>query len=147
MNEILEIVPGKSIGPYRLGMSRQEVWAQYRYPIICFYKTDESIYRTDDIEILGIHVHYDENEKCDFIEAWAQVQHNKPILKIKNVSLNGQNMGDIQTLCEMLPFNFEKYDSGFESRDTGIGFYCHEYESEESLLDGVYVMNNKENNS
>ncbi len=63
MNEILEIVPGKSIGPYQLGMSRQEVWGQYRYPITCFYKTDESIHRTDDIESLGIHIHYDKRRK------------------------------------------------------------------------------------
>ncbi len=128
-------------------MTRKEVWVQYRYPITCFYKTEESIHRTDDIELLGIHVHYDENEKCNFIEAWTEVQYNKPILKIDEVSLNGQDMGDIQTFCEMLPFNFEKYDSGFESREKGVGFYCHDYESEDSLIDGIYVMYPNEKSS
>lgn len=140
MNENLEIIPGKSIGSYQLGMSRQDVWAQNRHPVTCFYKTEKSIQRTDDIELLGIHVHYDENEKCNFIEAWTQVQYNKPVLKIKGISLNGQSMGDIHSLSEVLPFSFEKSDSGFESSEAGIGFYCHNYESEDSLLDGVYII-------
>jgi hypothetical protein len=147
MNENLEIMPGKSIGTYRLGMSRQDVWAQNRCPITCFYKTETSIQRTDDIELLGIHVHYDENEKCNLIEAWTQVQYNKSLLMIEAISLNGQSMGDIQSLCEMLPFNFDKLDSGFESNEAGIGFYCHDYESEDSLLDGVYIMYPSEKNS
>jgi len=82
MKENLEIIPGKSIGSYQLGMSRQDVWAQNRYPVTCFYKTEKSFQRNDDIELLGIHVHYNENEKCNFIEAWTQVQHNKLVLKI-----------------------------------------------------------------
>ena len=61
------------------------------------------------------------------------------MLKIGDVVLNGQNMGDIKILCEKLPYTFQKSDSGFESIDKRIGFYCHEYESEDSLLDGVYV--------
>jgi hypothetical protein len=56
-------------------------------------------------------------------------------------------MGDIQSLCEVLPFRFEKSDSGLESSEAGIGFYCHDYESDDSLLDGVYIMYPNEKNS
>ncbi len=140
MSEILEIVPGKSIGPYRLGMSRQEVWSQNRYPINCFYKSKKSIYRTDNIKLLGIYIFYDENERCNFIEASTRVQHNDPVLTIKDISLKKQNMADIQALCEMLSPTFTKNTYGFESKKIGLGFYCHNYENEESPLDGVSVM-------
>ena len=139
MNETLNIQVGHSIGPYLLGMARNEVWSQFRYPITSFYKTNESKYRTDDISLLGIHVHYNENEKSEFIEAWTSVQYNTPKLIIEGVLLNGQSMKDIKALCELLPYTFEPNDCGYHSKE-GIGFYCHNFDSEDSFLDGVYIQ-------
>lgn len=139
-NGILEIMPGISIGPYMLGMPKQEVWDKFRYPITCFYKTKESIHRSDHIEDLGIDIHYDDNEKCILIEAWTQIKNKKTIVKIGDVTLNGQTMGDVKILCDKLPYSFQKHDYGFESMDKRIGFHCYEYESEDSLLDGVFIM-------
>ena len=146
MNEILEIFAGKSVGSYQLGMTRKEIWSKHRCPINCFYKTNESKHRTDAIDLLGVHVHYDDVEKSTFIEAWTKVEYNNPVLKIEDMILNGQTMSDVSSLCELLPYTFQKNDYGFESVDAGIGFYCHNYESESSLLDGVYIMktNNQE---
>lgn len=138
MNEILNIQVGHSIGPYSLGMARTEVWSQFRYPITSFYKTDESTFRTDDISLLGIHVHYNQSEKVDFIEAWTNVQYNKPKLIIEGMNLIGHTMKDIKALCELLPYNFELNDYGYQSQE-GVGFYCHNFDSEDSILDGVYI--------
>ncbi len=147
MNEKLEINPGESIGPYKLGMSRNEVWSCYRYPITCFYKTDKSKFRTDSIELLGIHVHYDEDEKCNFIELWFPIKYNSPVGLLQGIEVTGMNMSDVATLIDMLGINATKDTYGFESKESGIGFYCHNYDDEQSKLDGVYISNANSKNS
>lgn len=57
---------------------------------------------------------------------------------LDGVCLNNLTMRDVTSFCEFLPVEFKKYDSGYEST-SGLGFYCHDYESEDSTLDGVYI--------
>jgi competence protein CoiA len=145
-NGIINILSGISIGPYALGMPKTEVWKQFRYPITCFFKSEEATYRSDSITHFGIDIHYDGQEKCNLIEAWTQMGNNT-IVRVLDTTLNGMTMRDVKTLCDRLPYNFEKKFFGFESIDKRIGFYCHEYESEDSLLNGVYVMHPKKTKS
>ena len=140
MNELLVVKAGISIGPYKIGMNRTEVWSKSRYPITSFYKTDASIQRTDDITLLGIHVHYDEDGRSNFIEAFTSVKYNSTVLEIEELVINGQCMKDIFALTELLPYSFKKNDYGYESKTAGVGFFCHDFEGPNSLVDGIYIM-------
>ncbi|GEM_PF-5244335 len=52
-------------------------------------------------------------------------------------------MKEIKEWGFCMDITLDQYDSGLESQAHGIGFYCHNYESDESKLDGVYIMNKK----
>lgn len=135
----LIIVPGKSIGPFHLGMTRAEVWAQHSSPISAFFKTPAAKERTDDIRNLGVHIHYDGAGRCEFIEAWTVVPHFNITLVLGTAALNGKKMGEVRDILSRSSRSFIENDSGFEDKTEGVGFYCHTFESDDSLLDGVWI--------
>lgn len=64
MGERYEIIPGESIGPFRLGMTREEVEKLNIHPIEMFRDSSGA-----DFPSVGVKVHYDESGKCTGIEA------------------------------------------------------------------------------
>lgn len=140
----LPVILGKSIGAFALGMSRNEIWSQTKRPITSFYKTPDSKFRADDISLLGVHVHYEgDKELCSTIEAWTEVQYNKTLITIDGFVVNGTSMKDIKEWAFCMDVVLEQYGSGLESREHGIGFYSHDYGSDDSKVDGVYIMGAK----
>ncbi len=139
------IVPGESIGPFKLGMSRSEVWAQDRSPIHAFYKTPMSENRTDDVRRFGLHVFYDEADCAEYFEAWTRTEHFHTTLHLGEFTLSGRVMGEVRSILRELGFPFSEDRYGFQCPEFGIGFYCHDFESDESTLDGVTVMKREQN--
>jgi len=139
------IIPGESVGPYRLGMTRQDVWAQDRSPIRAFFKTPASKDRTDNILKFGLHVFYGESGCCDYMEAWTKTEHFHTELLLGERLLSGKTMREVREILVYLRTPFLEDEFGFQARAGGIGFYCHSFESDDSLLDGVSVMKKEPN--
>jgi len=134
------IIPGEAIGPFRLGMTRSEIWAQDRSPIHAFFKTPFTQERTDDIRKFGLHVYYDERGGCDYMEAWTKTEHFHTILLLGDHVISGRSMREIREILAKSSISFTEGDFGFKSAEYGIGFYCHNFGSDECLVDGVSVM-------
>lgn len=146
MAEKLSVIPGTSIGPFRIGMTRGEIWDLTRRPITSFFKTPFSPFRTDDISLLGVHVHYEgTDELCSEIEAWTFVNHNKTELWVDGLPINGMKMGDIKAWLNEKNYRFESEDYGYSLSQLGIGFYCHNFEAEESIVDGLHIYKPRSN--
>ena len=136
----MKVIPGFSIGPYVIGMTRAEVRAQSTAQVVPFRKTPLVTSLTDDIGDMGVHVHYDANDRCIIIEAWTPVPSRKSKLTIEGTELEGKTMMALQSIFEKLLLKPVKHDEGFEDASKGVGIYCHEFPAEDSLLDGVYVF-------
>jgi hypothetical protein len=136
----MNVVPGVSIGSFALGMTRAEIHAQSASPIRPFLKTPMATRPTDDIVDLGVHVHYDADERCSLIEAWTPEPRRDAKLTIGDIEIEGKTMLELRGVLGKLSSLVKTHDEGFESASDGLGIYCHEFPSEDSLLDGVYVF-------
>lgn len=139
MTRDLLVVPGHAIGPFELGMTRPQIWAKDRGQVCCFYKTPDSEDRTDDFTLLGVHVHY-EDGRCSFIEAWSELDHVATSIVFAGMEVNRKTMKEIGDFIRTVSGNFVRNDYGYEDVTLGVGFYCHNFDSDEACVDGVYVM-------
>jgi hypothetical protein len=64
MEECYEIVPGESIGPFRLGMTREDVEGLNIHPMELFEDGSGAAFT-----LVGVRVYYDESGRCKKIEA------------------------------------------------------------------------------
>ena len=140
MNESFEITPGRSVGPFTLGMPRREIWSLHRCPITSFYSPQGSERRTDDFTLLGIHVYYDDNDCANSIEAHMSVQYNRVSLILDGNRINSLSVGELREICLMLECPIKAYDFGFEAPSIGLSVYSHDYEDDNSKVDAVSVM-------
>ena len=136
----MNITPGISIGPYVIGMTRAEVRAQSTSQVTPFAKTPTSAQPTDDITDMGVHVHYDADDRCSVIEAWTPVPNRADRLTIGDTELEAKTMRELREILAQLSIRADTHDEGFEDASKGVGIYCHGFPSEDSLLDGVYVF-------
>lgn len=140
MNETFEIIPGRSIGPFALGMPRSGIWALHRCPITSFYKTPTCRRRTDDFTLLGIHVMYDDTDSANCIEAHLRVQYNNVKLLLDGNRINSLTVGELREICSLFERPLKDFDYGFEVPSLGLTVYSHDYESDASLVDAVSVF-------
>jgi len=127
MSEVLEVIPGERIGPFRLGMTRAQLWKQHRSAVTCYFKTPTSTERTDNFTFVGVHLYYDRKGKCNFIEAMTRVQYNRVELLLLSVIINGSSVRRVRELCEPLVPSLRNEGWGFRSVTAGLGVYCHNY--------------------
>lgn len=101
--------------------------------------------RTDDVVKFGLHVYYDEDGRCDSIEAWTQTEHFHTTLLFGPHTLNGRSMKEVRDILKQsdIPFSQDAY--GFTAPTIGLGFYCHDFESDEGSLDGIIIMKREPN--
>ena len=140
MNESFDIVPGTSVGPFRLGMPRSEIQALYKCPITSFYKTPNCTQRTDDFSLLGIHVYYGDNACANYIEAHMPVQYNDVKHRLDGNLVTGLNVGQLREICDLLGHPLVGFDSGFKIPSLGLNVYSHDYETDDSSVDAISVM-------
>ena len=140
MNETFEIIPGRSIGPFQLGMPRNEVWQQSSCPITSFFKTPACTRRTDDFTLLGIHVYYDTNDCANYIAAHMPVQHNKVKHILDGNLVSGMTVGELREICSLFDRPLVSSESGFEIPLLGLHVCSHYYEDDSSLVDAISVM-------
>jgi hypothetical protein len=110
----LEIQPGRSIGPFALGMSRDDVEALNFAPMEPF--TDGS---GAELTELGIKLHYDESGRCRRIEARVLGTGTAQFV------LAGHKMNDItdieaRAIFAALAGEVENFYGGFEIPSIGI---------------------------
>lgn len=123
----LDVIPLKSVGDVRFGMSRGEVravWGDAEE----FKKDPDDVVTTDDFGFC--HVFYDEDNKCEAVEIFDA-----------EVFIDGKQVYpiDMDRALELLP-DLEEDDIGPISYERSIGIYAPDDEMESILFgrDGYY---------
>ena len=140
MNEKFQIIPGESVGPFKLGMSREEVQSINRSPIKSYYAQSWSKHRTDSFELLGIQCSYDESEKLDEIVAFMKIEHNTVSFFLEGECFNAYSMSDVKKVIPIISDeNVVESDWGFELPQSGIMFGADISESEDKRLEFISI--------
>jgi hypothetical protein len=114
-----EILPGEGAGALRFGMERDVVRRTMQLPVTPFRKTERSPTLTDAFRGAGIHVFYDEGDRCEAIE----------LSKPARVTLNGNSLLGVSfaegegTLRALDPAAVTDSD-GCTSFALGVSLYC-----------------------
>lgn len=137
MNETLEIVPGRSIGPFQLKMTRKDVWSLFRYPIRSFYKTPMCEQRTDSYELLGVHLYYDQNETVQSIESFFPVKYNRVRHRLDGNLIDGFTVGQLREICALIDSSVVENDYGFSI--PGLNVFASDYRGDQSVADAISV--------
>lgn len=130
-----------SIGMYRIGMNKTEVWSQTRSPIISFYPQNSSV-RSDDIQLEGVFLHYDDiTELVQRVVVFTRLNNKvNNYIELFGEILNFMNRADIRTLLELEGKEFTSNEEKIvcASLHLSFGFRDDEEDIDEQKLDYVY---------
>lgn len=132
-----EISSYVSAGPIALGMLRAEVRQTLGAPVESFQKTPSSATKSDAFDTLGIHVHYDSDDRCKAIEFGSAVSEPK----FSGRQLLKQPFAQLEPWLRQLDPEVRSGTEGLTSLKLGFGLYgTPASQDPESLVEGVIVF-------
>ena len=110
MSERYEIVPGESIGPFKLGMAREEIEALDSRPLA----------PQNGMPRPGVVVRYDEEDRCCRILATFSYDASPPIFTLFGQTVNGMTEGQFAALLGSAGSDVQLSYAAVGSRSAGI---------------------------
>jgi hypothetical protein len=132
-----EITPYVGVGPITFGMTRAEVRRRLDAPVDSFMKAPTSLAPADAFDTLGIHVHYDADDRCEAVEFGRLLT----IPTFRRQPLFGQSFAEIERWLRMIDPDVRSDLSGLTSLKFGFGLYAPSALHEpQSPVEGVIVF-------
>jgi hypothetical protein len=130
-----EITPYVGVGPITFGLTRVEVRRRLAAPVESFMKTPTSAAPADTFDTLGIHVHYDSDDRCEAVELWS----SRPTFR--GQPLLGQPFAEIERWLRTIDPDVRSDSSGLTSLTFGFGLYAPSaLHDPQSPVEGVIVF-------
>lgn len=134
-NYTFEIEPGRGIGPVRFGMSKEEVSKFFTYVYRPFFKTADALHRSDQIEVVGLIVHYDASGTVDYIEAIPRPKYSSVRLFLFGEDVTDASVARVSTIVESHSPTKTREPNGYVFPDIGLNTYNDVLESEDDLVE------------
>lgn len=118
MTDTLDIIPFVGTGPLRFGMTRLQVRSLLREEASVFRKGPSATTDTDAFDHLGLHLHYDAQDRLECIEGFGSCPITYKNFSPMNVSLQ-------EVLVGLESFGLtHRYDDGYFFDDAGFVLYA-----------------------
>jgi len=130
-----EIEPGRGIGPVRFGMSKEEVSRLFTYVYRSFFKTPEAAHRSDQIEVVGLIVHYDTSGAVDYIEAIPRPKYSSVRLFLFGEDVTDASVTRVASIVGSHSSTKTREPNGYVFTDIGLNTYNAVLESEDDLVE------------
>ena len=130
-----DINPYVGIGPITFALLRAEVRERLAAPVELFMKGPTSISPTDAFDSLGIHVHYDFQDRCEAVELWRSdpTFRGRQLLKLPFTV--------IKSWLREIDHDLRADSSGLTSLTFGFGLYAPlAVDDDQSLVESVIVF-------
>jgi len=132
-----EVFPYAGVGPIEFGMVRADVRQRLAAPPESFTKAPGSASPTDAFDTLGIHVHYDSDDRCEAVEFGrrlvAPTFRGQPLL--------GRAWAEIERWLRAIDPYLASDSTGLTSLTFGFGLYAPSArDSPHSEVEGVIVF-------
>jgi hypothetical protein len=130
----LEVVPGRGIGPFALGQTKEEVQALTREPLESFFPKDFKV-RSDAHPTLGVTVSYDDDGVANHIAASMRPRYGKSNVVFEGERLREATRGTLVTLLELLGAPMEDTGESIVVPSLGLKFGLREIDDEPAESD------------
>jgi hypothetical protein len=138
MEECYEITPGESIGPFRLGMTREVTEGLNILPMETGEDGSVAIFRS-----VGVSVFYDVSGKCEKIEARVWGGFLSPGEHVVKCLLGGRIVNDLseRDACELFKSISPDIKYGYASFELpSVGLGALKWEASDDFLYAIYVV-------
>jgi hypothetical protein len=129
------IEPGVGIGPVRFRMSKDQVSRLFTFVYRSFFKTPASRHRSDQIEVVGLIVHYDAEAAVEYIEAIARPQYAEVTLLLYGEDVTRATVARVVSIVAPRSPSTVKDPNGYTFPDLGLNTYNHLLESDQDLVE------------
>jgi hypothetical protein len=131
MTEYFEIIPGESIGPFKLGMTREEIEELDIHPRIdlnkeCTYypladiDVEEIKSRTTYFPSPGVEVYYDTSGTCHLLKALFQYWPYPPVFTLCGHVTNGMSGSKVKSILRSIASDVKHSYGSIYSLSAGI---------------------------
>jgi hypothetical protein len=128
MYERYEIIPGESIGPFRLGMSREEIQELGIHPMRPLADGEGTYFSLVDADLdpargspkPGVYVHYDDGGRCYKISAVFAYDPSPPVFTLFGQVVNGMTDTEAAALIGRVGADVRFSYATVKSRSAGI---------------------------
>jgi hypothetical protein len=130
MGKTYAIVPGRSIGPFELGMTREEIEALgiqpgkpladnkgVYYPLV---DMDEEALRKASYPRPGVNVTFDESGRCHRIEAILSYDATPPVFTLYGSVANGMTAGAVASILREIATDVRFFYASVHSASAGL---------------------------
>src|SRR5919106_7025414 len=115
-----DITPYVGVGPITFGMTRAEVRRRLEAPVESFMKTPTSAAPADAFDTLGLHVHYDSDDRCEAVEFVRLLT----IATFRGQPLLGQPFAEVKRWLQAIDSDVRSDSSGLTLLTFGFGLYA-----------------------
>jgi hypothetical protein len=150
-----EIVPGRSIGPFELGMTRQQIeegltvrpmrrfsQGSAFFPLI--EVSEAELARWHDYPLCGVTVSYDVSGRCCKLNAVFSWSVEPPIFTLLGQVVNGMSLETTMTLLRTIASDVRGGYGSVDSDAAGVGANVHEASDEKIMSVTVRPPENRE---
>lgn len=127
MTEYFKIIPGESIGPFRLGMTREQIEEldirprmdldeeSTHYPLV-----DIDVEKIQYFPNPGVNVYYDTSGTCDRLRAIFGYEPSPPVFTLCGHVTNGMMGGKVKSILRSIASDVRHSYGSFDSLSAGI---------------------------
>ncbi len=154
MTEYFEIIPGESIGPFKLGMTREQIEELDIRPRLDLNK-ERTLYPLVDIDVKeikrggfpnpGVHVSYDTSGTCHELEAIFLYDLSPPVFTLCGHVTNGMSGSKVKSILRSITSDVKHSYGSIYSLSAGIR--ATKWEAGDEPIMCIEVMPKKETTS
>jgi len=115
-------------------MHKDEVSNAFTYVYKSFFKGSASKVRSDDCEVAGLIIHYDEESRVNYIEIYKS-RFGEVTLELFGQNVTGISVRGAFVLLAAHSTNHTRSDYGYDFPDLGMNTYNNDLESEEQPVE------------
>jgi hypothetical protein len=155
MTEYFEIIPGESIGPFKLGMTREQIEELDIRPRMDLNKKGTHYPLVDiDVEEIqsgtyfpspGVTVYYDTSGTCHHLEALFQYEPSPPVFTLCGHVANGMTGSEVVSILRTIASDVKHSYGSVWSLSAGIR--ATKWEAGDEPIMSIAVMPKKETTS
>lgn len=157
MTEYFEIIPGESIGPFKLGMTREQIEELDIRPRMDLKKKSGTHYPLVDIDVEeirsrsyslpspGVNVYYYTSGKCHHLEALFQYVPSPPVFTLCGHVANGMTGSEVVSILRSIASDVKSSYGSVYSLSAGIR--ATKWETGDEPIMSIVVMPKKETTS
>jgi len=149
MTGYFQIIPGESIGPFKLGMTREEIEDLDIHPRMDLNNEDTHYPLVDiDVEEIryfpnpGVNVYYDTSGTCHRLEAIFQYESSPPVFTLCGHVTNGMTGSKVKSILRSIASDVQHSYGTISSLSAGIR--ATKWEAGDEPIMFIKVMPKKE---